>query len=76
MFFVQICPKQSENLSTDSKNPGASDGYVQHNKIFNLLIIIIITVTAGRIPACSNFKEKKYARKFRVERTLSEKVVQ
>ena len=43
MFFVQICPDQSEILSTDSKNPGASDGYVQHNKILNLLIIFIIT---------------------------------
>ena len=38
LFFVQICPEQSEILSTDSKNPGASDGYVQYKKILNLLI--------------------------------------
>ena len=49
LFFVQICPKMSEILSRDSKNPRASDGYVQHNKILNLLIIFIITVAADRI---------------------------
>ena len=36
-------------LSTDSKNPRASDGSVQYNKILNLLIIFIITVAAGKI---------------------------
>ena len=36
-------------LSTDTKNHRASDGYVEYNKIRNLLIIFIITVAAGRI---------------------------
>ena len=49
LFFVQNFPEQSEILSTDSKNPRASDSYVQHNKILNLLIIFIITVAAGKI---------------------------
>ena len=49
LFFVQICPEQSEILSTVSKNPRASNFYVQHNKILNLLIIFIITVVADRI---------------------------
>ena len=49
LFFVRIYPEQSEILSTDSKNPRASDGYVQHNIILNFLIIFIITVAAGRI---------------------------
>ena len=58
------------------KNPRASVGYVQHNKILNLLIIFIITITRLAEFWCFNFKDKKYARKFRVERTFSEKVVQ
>ena len=31
------------------KNPRASDGYVQYNRILNLIIIFIITVAAGKI---------------------------
>ena len=49
LFYVQICPEQSEILSTNSKDPRASDSYVQYNKILNLLIIFIITVAAGKI---------------------------
>ena len=49
LFFVQICPGWSEILSTDLRNSRASDGYVQHSKILNLLITFIITVAAGRI---------------------------
>ena len=49
LFFTQICPEKFEILSTDLKNPRASDGYVQHNRILNLLIIFIITVAAGKI---------------------------
>ena len=49
LFFVQICPEKSEILSTGSKNLIASDGYFQHNKILNLLIIFIITVAAFKI---------------------------
>ena len=56
LFFVQICPAWSEISSKGSKNPGASDGYVQHNKILNLLIIFITTVAHGKILI---FKEKK-----------------
>ena len=57
-----------------SKNPRALDVYVQHNKILNSLIIFIITVAAGRI-LMFHLQRKKYARKFRVERTSSDKVV-
>ena len=75
LFFVQICPGYSEILSTDLKNPRALDGYVQHNEILNLLIIFLEQLRLAKF-SFFIFEEKIYARKFRAERTFSEKVVQ
>ena len=60
LIFVQICPEWSEILSTDSKNPRAADGYVQHNKILNLFIIFIIRVAAVKILILHLQRKKVY----------------
>ena len=48
---------------------------IKREKILNLLIIFIITVAACKI-RIFHLQRKKYARKFRVERTFREKVIQ
>ena len=45
--------------------------FIRKPIIFNYLILFFLIISI-----IFNFKEKKYARKFRVERTFSEKVVQ
>ena len=66
-----LCPEWSEILSTDSKNPRASDAYVQHNKILNLSIIFIITAAAH----FSSSKEKSMRGSLELRELLARKLL-